>query len=196
MFRLLLTFAVLLTSHMAFTSQARSAAAKAPAEVPQQNALELAKAHDLLEQGKVEEALAILKTLETRDPNLKGLDRELGAAYYRSGDYVRASTLLEKATSLAPEDKEAVQLLGLAYFFTGKPKLAIPRLEQVQSWYPSAHVDAAYVLGVSYIQTLDYENARRAFASMYGVPKDSAPAHLFLARMLMRQGYDPVAEQE
>jgi predicted Zn-dependent protease len=57
-------------------------------------------------------------------------------------------------------------------------------------------VDASYVLGVSYVQTMAYDNARKAFATMYGVPPDSAASHVFLARMLMRQGYDTVAEQE
>jgi tetratricopeptide (TPR) repeat protein len=156
----------------------------------------LAQAHQLLDQGEVEKALTALKAIQARNETLKGLDRELGIAYYRSSDYLHASAFLEKATVADPNDKEAVQLLGLSYFFTGKPKLAIPRLEQVQSWYPTAHVDASYVLGVSYVQTMDYNNARKAFATMYGVPPDSAASHLFLARMLMRQGFDTVAEAE
>ena len=78
----------------------------------------------------------------------------------------------------------------------GKPKEAIPRLEAVQAWYPRANVDASHVLGVCYIQTMRYDDARKAFATMYDVPADSAAAHLFNARMLLRQGYDPVAEQE
>jgi tetratricopeptide (TPR) repeat protein len=89
-----------------------------------------------------------------------------------------------------------VQLLGLSYFFIGKPKQAIPLLQRVQSWYPTANVDAAYVLGVSYIQVMDYDQARKAFAAMYGVPENSAASHLFLARMLLRQGYDTVAETQ
>jgi tetratricopeptide (TPR) repeat protein len=156
----------------------------------------LAQAHQLLEQGKVDQAITKLKEIQSRDQNLKGLDRELGIAYYRTSDYLRAATYLEKVTASDPNDKEATQLLGLSYFFTGKPKLAIPLLEKVQSWFPTAHVDASYVLGISYIQTTDYDNARKAFATMFGVPPDSPSAHLFLARMLMRQGFDTIAEQE
>src|SRR4051812_22348662 len=170
--------------------------AQAPGPQLRTDADALAQAHQLLEQGEVEKALTALKAIQARNETLKGLDRELGIAYYRSSDYLHASAFLEKATVADPNDKEAVQLLGLSYFFTGKPKLAIPRLEQVQSWYPTAHVDASYVLGVSYVQTMDYNNARKAFATMYGVPPDSAASHLFLARMLMRQGFDTVAETE
>jgi tetratricopeptide (TPR) repeat protein len=150
----------------------------------------------MLERGEVDKALAALKAIQSQDPGSKGLDRELGIAYYRTADYLRAAVYLEKATAAHPDDKETVQLLGLSHFFTGKPKNAIPLLEKVQAWYPTAHVDAAYVLGVCYVQTLDYDNARKAFATMYGVTADSAASHLFLARMLMRQGHDPIAEQE
>jgi tetratricopeptide (TPR) repeat protein len=156
----------------------------------------LAEAHAMLDRGEVDKALAALKAIQSQNPNLKGLDRELGVAYYRLPDYLRASAYLDKATAADPADKEAVQLLGLSYFFTGKPKNAIPLLEKVQGWYPTAHVDASYVLGVCYVQTMDYENARRAFATMFGVTADSAASHLFVARMLMRQGHDPIAEQE
>jgi tetratricopeptide (TPR) repeat protein len=156
----------------------------------------LAAAREMLGHGEVDKALTALKAIQSQDPNLKGLDRELGVAYYRQPDYLRASAYLDKATAADPNDKEALQLLGLSYFFTGKPKNAIPLLEKVQAWYPAAHVDASYVLGVCYVQTMAYDNARKAFATMYGVPPDSAASHLFLARMLMRQGHDPIAEQE
>ena len=156
----------------------------------------LAQARQLLDKGEVERGLEALKAIEARNPKLQGLAREFGVAYYREADYVQAAAYLEPVTAADPNDKEAVQLLGLSYFFLGKPKEAIPLLQRVQSWYPRANVDAAYVLGVSYIQTMNYEQARQAFAGMYGVPTDSAASHLFLARMLLRQGFDPVAEQE
>ena len=156
----------------------------------------LAEARALLNKGEIEKGLAALQEIQKTNPDIPGLDRELGVACYRAGDYPRALNYLDKTLSADPNDKEVTQLLGLAYFFTGKAKQAIPLLEKVQSWYPTAHVDASYVLGVSYIQTQDYENARKAFAAMYGVSSDSAASHLFLARMLLRQGHDPIAEQE
>jgi tetratricopeptide (TPR) repeat protein len=160
------------------------------------NSEALKQAHAWLERGEVEKSLTALKAIQSQDPNLKGLDRELGVAYYRQPDYLRASAYLDKALAADPDDKEAVQLLGLSYFFIGKPKNAIPLLERVRGWYPTAHVDALYVLGICYVQTMDYDSARKAFATMFGVAADSAASHLFLARMLMRQGHDPIAEQE
>jgi len=65
----------------------------------------------------------------------------------------------------------------------------------VQTWYPRANVDASYILGICYIQTKDYPNARQAFAKMFDVQPNSAASYLFTARMLFRQAFDPVAER-
>jgi len=150
----------------------------------------------LIEKRQYFDAVAELEALKSQDPQQKGIDRELGAAYYKLGDYAHANEALRRAVAEDNKDKESVQLLGLSYFFSGKSKDAIPLLEQVQSWFPRAHVDASYVLGICYIQTMNYESARKAFATMYGVAPESAASHLFLARMLLRQGFDPIAEQE
>ena len=126
---------------------------------------------------------------------MKGLDHELGSAYYKKGDFTNAAMYLKKAQKEDPADSEATQLLGISYYLAGRPADAIPALEKVQTWYPSANVDASYILGVCYIQTKDYDDARKAFAKMFGVGSGSAPAYLFTGRMLLRQEVDPVAEQ-
>src|SRR5438128_12380961 len=92
-----------------------------------------------------------------------------------------------------PHDNEAVQLLGLSYYLSGRPAEAIPQLEKAQAWYPRANVDASYILGLCYIQTKDYPQARKSFARMFEVPADSAASYLFTARMLLRQEFDPIA---
>jgi tetratricopeptide (TPR) repeat protein len=149
----------------------------------------------LMQQGKVDDAIAELQALAASNPGMKGLDLELGTAYYKKSDYVKAITFLKKVTVSDPENSEAVQLLGLSYYLNGYPALAIPLLEKVQTWFPRANVDAAYILGISYIQTKDYPQARKAFAKMFDVPPDSAASYLFTARMLFRQEFDPVAEE-
>jgi len=149
----------------------------------------------LLEQGKFAEAVAALEELRKSKPELPGLSRELGIAYYRGGDYLNAVANLQRAIKEDPNDSEATQLTGLSLYLAGKPGEAIPYLEKVQSWYSSANVDAAYILGVSYIQTKNYPQARAAFAKMFGVPTESAASYLFTARMLLRLDFGPVAEE-
>ena len=152
-------------------------------------------ARRLSEQGKFDEALAKLEALALKDPELRGLAHELGVTYYKKSDYLKAVASFKKALEEDPGDNEAVQLMGLSYYLAGRPAEAIGPLEKVQTWYPNANVDAAYILGICYIQTKDYANARKAFARMFAVPGDSAASYLITARMLLRQDFAPVAEE-
>jgi tetratricopeptide (TPR) repeat protein len=156
---------------------------------------DFAHAQKLMEQGKLDDAIAELQALETSNPARKGLALELGVAYYKKSDFPKATQYLKQASVEDPSSGEATQLLGLSYYLGGHPGDAIPLLEKVQGWYPRANVDASYILGICYIQTKDYPNARKAFAKMFDVPQDSAASYLFTARMLLRQEFDPIAEE-
>lgn len=182
--------------------QAANSATPAPpapavqaAPAPTDPGAAFAQARSLIDHGKFDEGIAQLRQLQTRDPKMKGLNREFGLAYYKHSDFMTAAQYLQPALQEDPGDGEATQLLGLSYYFSGKPAQAVPLLEKVNSWYPSANVDASYVLGICYVQLRQYDQARKAFAGMYGVPPDSAPAYLFAARMLLREEFDPIAEQ-
>lgn len=148
-----------------------------------------------MQQGKIDEGIADLRSIETRAPATKGLALELGTAYYKRSDFSKAIDYLKKATAEDPPNEEAVQLLGMSYYAGGHPVDAIPLLEKVQGWVSRANVDGYYILGTCYIQTKNYDGARKSFGKMFDVPEDSAAAYLFTARMLLRQEYDPIAEQ-
>jgi tetratricopeptide (TPR) repeat protein len=163
-----------------------------PEATPKASSSDFEESRKLLQQGKYDEALAALNDLQEKHP---ALSHELGLAYYKKGDFLKAVAALKKAEQENGDDREAVQLLGLSYYLAGRPAEAIPALEKVQGWFPSANVDAAYILGICYIQTKDYPHARTAFAKMFGVPDESAASYLFTARMLLRQDYGPVAEE-
>jgi tetratricopeptide (TPR) repeat protein len=149
----------------------------------------------LLRQAKYDEAISQLQALAVKQPTLKGVSHELGAAYYQKGDYPKAVDALKKAIAEDPADNEGTQLLGLSYYLSGRPAEAIPFLEKVQTWYPRANVDASYILGICYIQSKNYPQAQKAFARMFNASPDSAGSYLFTARMLLRQEYEPVAEE-
>src|SRR5579872_3008767 len=179
---------------------AGSAQQVAPPSAPAANAQqasppEFAEARKLMQAGKSDEAISELQMLESHDPSMKGLALELGTAYYKKSDFPKAIEYFKKATAEDPANQEAIQLLGLSNYLSGHPADAIPLLEKVQGWYSRANVDAAYILGICYIQTKNYDQARKAFARMFDVPLDSAASYLFTARMLLRQEYDPVAEE-
>ena len=189
----LLSCAAVLISGLYVSAQ--QAASDAPAAATSPAPVEFTDARRLVQQGKVDDAIAELQGVESRDPNTKGLALELGSAYYKKSDYVKAIEYLKKATAADPGNNEGTQMLGLSYYLGGHPAEAIPLLEKVQGWYPRANVDASYILGISYIQTKNYDQARKSFAKMFDVPGDSAPAYLFAARMLFRQDFIPIAEE-
>jgi len=162
---------------------------------PEDPSPDFVQARKLSQEGKFDEAIARLQTLEAAQPNLKGLAFELGTVYYKKSDFVKAVEYLKKAAVADPANGEVTQLLGLSSYLGGHPAEAIPLLEKMQGWLPRANVDASYILGVCYIQTKDYVQARKAFGKMFDVPPDSAAAYLFTAQMLLRQEFDPIAEE-
>src|SRR5262249_20263012 len=137
---------------------------------PNSGSLSFDRVHRLNEQGRFDEALAALADISKADPQTKNLAHEYGVTYYRKGDYANAVSYLKRAIAENSADAEAVQLTGLSLYLSSKSAEAIPYLEKVQSWYPSANVDAAYILGVAYLQTKQYPSARAAFAKMFQVP--------------------------
>ena len=180
----------LLVLALSFLCQSSLQAQSAPDATPNYD-----QVRRLTEQGKFDDALSSLNEISKSNPAAKNLSHEFGVTYYRKGDYPNAVISLKRAIAENPNDTEATQLTGLSLYLSEKPAEAIPYLEKVQSWYPSANVDASYILGVAYIQTKDYAKARSAFAKMFQVPPDSAAAYLFTARLLLRLDFGPIAEE-
>jgi len=166
------------------------------AQQPQSPDAELAAARALMNQGHLDDAIAKLTALQQRMPSRPEIGRELGIAYYRKGDFLHATTVLQEAFTRRPEDNDVAQLLGLAYYLSGRPAAAIAPLEKLRASDPRANIDAAYVLSLCYALNREFDKARSSFATLYAVPPDSAAAHVIFAAMLVRQGLDPVAEQE
>lgn len=145
---------------------------------------DLAQAHELLEQDHAEQAIAILEKLATSHPSVKGVQHELGVAYYRNGKLAEAKSAFGKAIAEDAQDLESVQMEGLVLYRMGEPEAAIPYLEHVAQWMPNANTDAQYVLGLCYLNAQRYDDARAAFAKQFDEPPNSADAYLIMATML------------
>jgi len=131
---------------------------------------DVAKAHHALEGDQVDEAIAILQKLAVVEPPVKGVQHELGLAYYRTGKLVEAKDAFAKAIGHDSSDQESVQMEGLALYRLGQQAAAIPYLEKVLQWMPNANTDAQHVLGLCYLNAQRYDDARAAFAAQYDVP--------------------------
>src|SRR5215471_21154171 len=102
------------------------------AQQPQPPDAELAAARALMNQGRLDDAIAKLTAMQQQVPSRPEIGRELGIAYYRKGDFLHATTLLQEAFTRRPEDNDAAQLLGLAYYLSGRPAAAIAPLEKLR----------------------------------------------------------------
>ncbi len=157
---------------------------------------EVARADALMSQGKLDQAIALLLELSRKEAKLPGLNARLGKAYYQKRDYERAASHLEQALQEKADDGEATQLLGISYYLLGHLQQAIPLLEKVQSWLPQPDVTGSYLLGVSNLQTYQYDKARLSFARMFSVAPEGPQAHLVLAQMMLRQEFEDKAVGE
>src|ERR1700719_95809 len=70
-------------------------------------------ARNLMQQGKADDAIVELESIKASAPNTPGLDLELGTAYYKKSDYVKAIGFLKTTVAADPSNNEAIQLLGL-----------------------------------------------------------------------------------
>src|SRR5260370_13220691 len=77
--------------------------------VAQQEEDSLPAARSLLQQGKNGEAISQLKVLSARRPQVKGVNHELGVAYYLQGHYLAAAKHLQDAWNENPKDRDAAQ---------------------------------------------------------------------------------------
>jgi tetratricopeptide (TPR) repeat protein len=153
-----------------------------------------ADAQKLLNAGHLEEALKALDTLALQQPEPPGVERLRGMAFYEQGKIQLAATAFERALAQDPSDREAMQMQGVVLFRSGKPAAAIPLLEQAHLSIPRTNIDSNYVLGLCYLDTRRYDDARKAFATQYNFLPDSPSAYLLAARMMLRRDYLPVAE--
>lgn len=157
---------------------------------------DLASVRKLIAAGQDAKALEVLRTLRVTQPGLPGLDRTEGDALYDANQLPAAQDAYARALKADPHDDNAAQMRGLALFRMGRPAEAIPLLAANHAFGVQTRADPTYVLALCYLDTLHYDEARRAFAAQYAFPPDSAAAYLLTARMLLRREYLPIAQQD
>ncbi len=177
------------------SAQAASGTAQLLAAPPEASGgVTLASVQKLVQQGRLDEALRALDVLAAQTPEPAGVEKLRGMALYQQNKLSDAEAAFGRAAAADPHDIEAAQMDGVTLYRLGRPADAIPLLERSRNEkVASANVDGNYVLGLCYMDTRRYDDARRAFAAQYGFSPDSAEAYLLSARLLFRREYLPVA---
>jgi tetratricopeptide (TPR) repeat protein len=157
----------------------------------------LAQARLLINQGKPREAIETLTALD--GPATPDVSLLLGVAYYHADDHRRAieylAPVVDRLAAGSLERREAVQVLGLSYFVMGRFAEAVPLLEATRLW-ASDNAELGNILGQAYVQTRQPDRARETIARTFGVPADSAAAHVLAAQIMIRLEADTAAEAE
>lgn len=156
----------------------------------------LAAAQEKLAHGDTQEAITMLEKLAAAEgASAKGVQHALGIAYYRTGKLLSAEQAFARAIDEDPNDIESVQMRGLSLYRLGRPAEAIPFLERVKQWMPNANADASYVVGLCYLNSNRFDDARLAFANQFAVPPNSGAAYLLLGKMLMQANLPEAAAE-
>jgi tetratricopeptide (TPR) repeat protein len=126
-------------------------------------------------------------------------DHSAGVDFYRQRQFSKTIELLERAVATekpgTPEYRESAVILGQSYYLSA-------RMPEAAGWLQKAVDDGVrsnevfYMLGNCYIQQREPVKSRAAFAAMFGVPFESAAAHLLTAQFMVRQEFEESASKE
>jgi len=150
---------------------AQSAAAKAADELtPAFNA-----AADLAREGKNDEAEAAYKALAVKNPSIPEIQLNLGYLYRQKKDWAAAEAAYKKALELRPNYSEANAGLLAVYQASGQADKAAA-LATSATGDPKVQFD----LGVSYLNSGKYEEARAAFEKAMAADPSNPETYYYL----------------
>jgi Flp pilus assembly protein TadD len=140
----------------------------------------------LLDQGSLDEGIAILDKVVADAPDVSGPRIDLGIAWHRKGDLEAAEQHLHKALELNPDHPVVHNELGIIYRKTGRFSEAKRSYEAALAIYPGYH-HARRNLGVLCdLYLADLECALQSYrAYLQTVPED-AQASMWIADLEYR----------
>lgn len=145
------TFAFLLLA-LAFNLTAQS-------DADREKAAKLGReAIGLMDEGKYEESLVLLREGQQLDPENPFYPYEIGFAYYLQKDYSSALKVMKKAVKSGKTAPQMYSIMGNIYDYTGKQKKAVKTYEEGIERYPETaifHVE----LGILEFRREEYDLA-------------------------------------
>ena len=145
---------------------------------------DLHTASELYQDGKVQDAIALLNGVIVRRPDTADAYISLAHAYWESGQLQPAISTLEKALANGAPDRDVRIRLGI-YLAESQtdPARAIKLLEGL----PVSDVEALNGLGVAYGGAGRYADAIQAFKKVLALDPTNGLAYQNLASMVLRQ---------
>jgi len=160
------------------TGLVRAAGGKPPLALAVQEAKEdpVRGAQEMLQQGKIEQAIETLNGVLKQDPGSSLAHLFLAEAYYQTEAYDEAIMEYKLASKGQEENPDINYSLGFAYARIGRLELAVERWEKFLQYLPgdrkAAQVGAMVELAVKWAMGLEEKDAIRNLAQA----PDAAPA--------------------
>ncbi len=150
--------------------------------------LDYNQALSLLEQGRHDQGVALLKAVAEAAPNLSAPRIDLGIAYHRAGNLDAAETNLQLALESNPNHPIAHNELGIVYRKTGRFAEARRSYEAALAIYPGYHYARRNLAILCDLYLADLSCALRNYeAYMATVPSDDE-ASMWIADIRYRLG--------
>lgn len=101
--------------------------------------LDYDRAHELLNQGRTQDGIALLESVAQAAPNLSAPRIDLGIAHHRAGDLEAAESELTRALEINPAHPVALNELGIVYRKTARFSEARQSYQAALNVYPGFH---------------------------------------------------------
>lgn len=148
---------------------------------------EIAQARALVESGKFDAAIPMLKGIVERRPKLADAHFLLGYAYLQEDDNDAAEAAFRRTLELQPNSENAHLNLGVIYLRKEKPDQAIPLLRRAAQGDPSLW-QANFNLGLAHVIKGEHQTAIPAFEKAAAVEPRDPDIHTFLGRAYLEIG--------
>lgn len=126
-------------------------------------------------------ALEMLHKAEHLLPQVPGIRLNIGLAYYRQSEFLKAIPPFQSVLHDQPDSAQARHLLGQCYFFAERWADAVQTLEPL--WpQASTQLDYLYVLMIAANRAGRKELDEKAFSQLVQVGGDSPEFHLFMGK--------------
>jgi Flp pilus assembly protein TadD len=150
----------------------------------------LARGRALLEEGRLNEAIAELSRAASLDPRLSQAHSLLAVAYDQKGLHDRAKESYARAVDVNDHDPDALNNLGYSLYLNGNYRAAVDKLKRAARLAPG---DARILnnLALAQVRLGKYDEAYRNFARAGG----EFNGHANVAALLIRMGRDDKAAE-
>jgi Flp pilus assembly protein TadD len=148
----------------------------------------LERGRAMLEDGRLNEAIAELSRASSLDPKLSQAHSLLAVAYDRKGLRDRAEDSYRRAIDVNDRDPQALNNLGYSLYLNGNYRAAVDRLKKAAKLAPN---DSRILnnLALAQVRLGKYDDAYRNFARAEG----EFNGHANVAAMLIRSGREEKA---